>query len=202
MTTSYWIALGLSDLVLLLAVWFFSKNRSLDRQLLHDLVSERRHILDLFNQMKGDISAAKEHEGEKSRKLNLLAAETEQHLNELKSISEHYWNEQTQQIDKTIDHMIGKCKSTQEELNLSLEKAKRCKERLSKSLQRAETLTQFFSKDIPYDQIMRDVEMKKYEEAKRMLREGYPKETISDEVGLSTSEIELIEGIAGHQLLT
>ncbi|MDD9950335.1 MAG: hypothetical protein OXT67_02095 [Zetaproteobacteria bacterium] len=202
MTLSFWVILGISDLLLLAAIFYFRRGRVIDKQLLHDITEEHRRTHELMHKVKEEIMLAHDNENSKMRQMNQLAAETEQSLENFRLESEQLWRQQVTEMEQVIDQIIEKSKLTQVDLSVCLEKSKRCRDRLNRSLQRAETLAQFFSKDIPYDQIMRDIEMKKYEEAKRMLREGYDRQSVAAEVGLSMTEIDLIEGLAGHQLLS
>lgn len=111
-----------------------------------------------------------------------LAQEMEHVLQDARSRLDEYLT----QIDKRRTGFSSLLKKAQEERQL-----------LQKALSRGEKLTKFFDSTVPYQDVLEELEDKKYVDARHMLARGLEPAQIARELGLAESEVQLIASMNG-----
>jgi hypothetical protein len=70
------------------------------------------------------------------------------------------------------------------------------KQILLKSVSRGEKIARFFDKRLPYEEVLEDIEDKKYIDARHLLSQGIAPKQVAQELGMPESEINLMIGLA------
>ena len=65
---------------------------------------------------------------------------------------------------------------------------------LQRLVARSEKLCQFFDERIPYEEVLAEIEDKKYADARALLARGKSARAVAQELGLSESEVRLVAG--------
>ncbi|MBC7533151.1 MAG: hypothetical protein H7318_16390 [Oligoflexus sp.] len=113
---------------------------------------------------------------------NSLALEMEHVLQDARTRLDEYLT----QIDKRRTGFSSLLKKAQEERSL-----------LQKALSRGEKLTKFFDSTVPYQDVLEELEDKKYVDARHMLARGLAPSQVARELGLQESEVQLIASMNG-----
>ena len=77
-----------------------------------------------------------------------------------------------------------------------LQQAEREKEILQKLLARGEKICRFFDERVPYEDVLHEIEDKKYADARKLLARGHAPHRVANELGMSESEVRLVAGLA------
>jgi DNA-binding phage protein len=158
--------------------------RELDHE--HRLIKEMREairedLLQKHSEMKmlyeKVATIATETDMELKSGANSLAAEMEHVMADARSRLDEY----LAQIDKRRTGFSSILKKAQEERQL-----------LQKALSRGEKLTKFFDSTVPYQDVLEELEDKKYVDARHMLARGLAPAQVARELGLQEAEVQLI----------
>ncbi|NRA43922.1 MAG: hypothetical protein HRU09_03085 [Oligoflexales bacterium] len=196
MTTTFLILLTLFDVGILIFLFILLQKKQGNEELLQDLTEERRLLNNLKNEIKSDIDRSSELTQSQVKKMMKLAAEVERDANlskeNLASHLEEVFTEFTQKLESPMLEMTKK----HHLLESMLRKVEFEKKRLLKAIQKGEKICKFFHNDLPYDELLKDIELKKYEDARKLLTQGYSSEKVATELGMRVSEVELLESMA------
>jgi hypothetical protein len=195
MQTLFLAVLAILDVALLVA--FFRLNRRQDDQvsLLSELTEERQLISSLRSQITHELNSAEGRNRAMMEKVAHLAMEAEE---EVKSGGATL----AKGLGEVVDQLSGKFEAPLQELarkQASLEalfrKIEQQKLSLKKMIERAETLTAFFDQRVSYEQILLDIEDKKYTDARQLLAKGHNPEKVAQELGIPPSEMRIIANL-------
>ena len=196
MTTAFLILLTLFDVGILIFLYSLLQKKQGSEELLQDLTEERRLLNNLKNEVKSEIDRSNELTQSQVKKMMKLAAEVEHDANlskeNLATHLEEVFTEFTQKLESPMLEMTKK----HHLLENMLRKVEFEKKRLLKAIQKGEKICRFFHNDLPYDELLKDIELKKYEDARKLLTQGYSSEKVASELGMRVSEVELLESMA------
>lgn len=186
--------LSLLDLGLLAAVYTFYRKNIDYEGLLSDITEERTLLSKMQDELKQDISTFGEKSQSSLQKMTKLAAEVEQEI-------AHSEKTIAKSIDAIVDELAQKFEPMTTDINnhkntldILYRKVEREKIILQKLLFRLETLFKFFDEKIPYDEVLKEIEYKKYSDARFLLTQGYDSERIMKELGMNRAEVDIIRG--------
>ena len=196
MTNTFLILLTLFDVGILFFLYLLLQKKQGSEELLQDLTEERRLLNNLKTEVKSEIDRASDLTQSQLKKIMKLAAEVERDANlskeNLASHLEEVFTEFTQKLESPMLEMTKK----HHLLESMLRKVDFEKKRLLKAIQKGEKICKFFHNDLPYDELLKDIELKKYEDARKLLTQGYSSEKVASELGMRISEVELLESMA------
>ncbi|MFK7824191.1 MAG: hypothetical protein AB8G05_08540 [Oligoflexales bacterium] len=196
MTNTFLILLTLFDVGILIFLYLLLQRKQGSDELLQDLTEERRLLNNLKNEVKSEVDRASELTQIQLKKIMKLAAEVEQDATlskeNLASHLEEVFTEFTQKLESPMLELTKK----HHLLENMLRKVDFEKKRLLKAIQKGEKICRFFHNDLPYDELLKDIELKKYEDARKLLTQGYSSEKVATELGMRVSEVELLESMA------
>ena len=106
----------------------------------------------------------------------------------LKNELENLIKEMAIRVDEPMKELARRKAS----LQAVLRKVDKEKQLLLKGLERGEKLVGFFGKETSYEEIIRDIQDKKYEDARHLLAKGMATAKVALETGLPEHEIRMI----------
>lgn len=191
-TTILIAALIIFDAILLYLYLRKERNSTDALQVLKEVHRERTELIALKDQLRSELAAQKEQHSQQMTKITAIAAEMDMDVQTFKDT-----------ISKDLDQMLGNftdtCKEQQNKArkhSLALEAMiNNCDSQhklLLRSIKRAERLAKFFTKDMPYEDIIADLTTKKYQDARAMITSGVPAHQVAKELGLSDSELQVM----------
>lgn len=198
MTTLLLAALILLDLGLLAAVFLLSRRQDAQLELVEELTEERRLLAELRSAVQEELEAAQGKARETLDKASRLAAEAEQEVRtggstiaeELTNVADHL----ASRFEEPLKELARK-QSYTESLLRRIEQEKAV---VGKLIARGEKLCRFFDQRIPYEEVLAEIEDKKYEDARALLARGKGPAIVATELGMSETEVRLVAGLASR----
>lgn len=192
------IALIVADVLMLVALFFLTQRMVRQKIIqLEDVFEERQVIRRLKDEIYESLESTIRDNQVVLQKTRTLAAEAEMEMSSGKARLK-------EELEELIKGMESRISGPLEDLTrryAAIEKANKAAARerqlLSRSMQRAEQLIQFLNKDVPYEDIMREIQEKKYSDARFLMAKGMTPDQISRELGLTPSEIKLLAATGG-----
>lgn len=160
--------------------------------ILRELDQEHRLIKEMREAVREDL--AQKHSEMKAlyEKVAMIATETDMELksgaHSLQAEMEHVMNDARLRLDNYLEQ-IDKRRTG---FSALLKKASDERQLLQKALSRGEKLTKFFDSTVPYQDVLEELEDKKYVDARHMLARGIQPAQVARELGLQESEVQLI----------
>lgn len=196
MTTALITFLIILDIGLIVSMFFLNKKQEIQSDLLVDLTEERRLLNELRENVKNELSQAQIKNREAINKVSYLAAEAEQEVknsgNSIASTIEEIVTELSIRFDKPLSELAKRQGSVESLIKkLTLER-----ERISKIVARGESLVKFFDEKTSLEDVIKDLETKKYDDCRHLLARGISEDQIALELGMSRSEVRLVSGIS------
>ena len=160
--------------------------------ILREMDQEHRLIKEMREAVREDL--AQKHSEMKAlyEKVAMIATETDMELksgaHSLQSEMEHVMSDARLRLDNYLDQ-IDKRRTG---LSALLKKVSDERLLLQKALSRGDKLTKFFDSTVPYQDVLEELEDKKYVDARDMLARGLQPAQVARELGLQEAEIQLI----------
>lgn len=195
MTTFLIILLILLDLALIAAVFFVNRKQTNQAELLGELTEERQFLTELRNSIHEEMQQVQARSKETIKKITHMATEVEQ---EVKSGGKNMASE----VEKVVEELSSQFEQPLKQLNRKqaaienlIRRADKQRQLLTRALERSEKLTNFFNKQLPYEDVIEQLQDKKYQDARHLLAKGLSAEEVAREVGMPSSEVRLLAGL-------
>ena len=197
MLTVFLVLLVIVDLLLLGAIIYINRRQVGQFDFIQSLNEERR----LLEEMKRSVQEELDITGKKSRdaidRVTKLAMEAEQEVkNGRESLSA--------ELESLIHNLAEKLDQPLRELTLKqaavegmMHRLEKQREQLQKVVTRGERICRFFDKNTPYEEVLEEIEDKKYADARSLLAQGVPSTRVAAELGMSEAEVRLVAQLAG-----
>lgn len=186
------------DLGLLAAVFILNRRQDAHLEMVEELTEERRLLTELRTSVQEELEAAHGKARETLEKATRLAAEAEQEVKsgghtiaqEMESVA----NQLTSRFEEPLKELSRK----QSYLETLLRRVEQEKSVLAKLITRGEKICKFFDERVPYQEVLEEIEDKKYADARSLLAKGKAPGAVAVELGMSESEVRLVAGLAGR----
>jgi hypothetical protein len=198
MTTFLLIALILLDLALLAAVFLLNRRQDAHMELVEELTEERRLLSEMRTNVQEELEAAQFKARETLDKAMRLATEAEM---EVKSGGQTIASEMQLVVSDLTDKFekpLKEIATRQAYLETLLRRVDDEKSVLQKLIARGEKICKFFDSRVSFEEVLSEIEDKKYSDARAMLARGKTPASIARELGLSESEVRLVAGLSAR----
>lgn len=196
MTTFLLISLLVLDFGLIVCIAILNRRQEAHLSLVEDMTEERRLLNELRASVQEELQAGQYKIKESVDKVAQLATEAEI---EVKSGGQTI----AEEVEKIMVTLTSQFENPLRELNRKqaaienlLRKLDKEKSLLSKLTQRAEKVCHFLGNKIPYDELLEEIEDKKYADARELLARGETPKFIAEELGMPESEVRLVAGFS------
>ncbi len=190
------ILLSILDVALLAAMYIFYRKNIAYEDLLSDITEERTLLGKMVAELKSEISSFDKKRRSTTEEMTKIAAEVEQEVSQSEKTIAKSVDSIINEVAQKFEPIMSEINGQKNTLELWHRKVEREKILLQKLLSRLETLFKFFDEKLPYEEILRDIEHKKYHDARYLLTQGYAPERVSQELGMSKAEVELIRDMS------
>jgi hypothetical protein len=198
MTTFLLIALILLDVGLLAAVFLLNRKQDAHMEMVEELTEERRLLGELRSNVQEELEAAQFKARETLDKAMRLATEAELEVKSGgKTIASEMESVVTDLADK-FEKPLKEIATRQAYLETLLRKVDDEKAVMQKLIARGEKICRFFDSRVSFEEVMEEIEDKKYSDARSMLARGKSPSSIAKELGLSESEVRLVAGLSSR----
>lgn len=198
MTTVLLVALVLLDMALLAVVFFLNRRQETHIELVEELTEERRLLTELRTSVQEELEAAHGKARETLEKATRLAAEAEQEVKSGGHTIAQEMNAVADQMTARFEEPLKDLARKQTYLESLLRRVDQEKTVLAKLISRGEKICKFFDERVPYQEVLEEIEDKKYADARSMLAKGKAPHAVAVELGMSESEVRLVAGLAGR----
>ena len=198
MTTLLLAALILLDVGLMLAVMRLSRRRETHVELVAELTEERRLLAELRTSVQEELEAAQAKARSTLDKAMRLATEAEQ---EVKMGAQTIAKEMELVVSDLSDRFSEPLKELSRKQSYTeslLRRVEDEKTSLQKLLARGEKICRFFDNRVPYEEVLAELEDKKYADARLLLARGKTPASVATELGMSETEVRLVAGLSAQ----
>jgi len=193
MTTILLVMLFALDIVILAYIYVTRrKTTEFDVNLAQEMNEERRILSELRDSVRQELQNHSRQSKEALDRVSRIAAEVDQEFKNnagtIASDLETVVKGLEGRFEVPFQRLVTK-EAAIESLGRRLEKQKLS---LQKLVERGEKICRFFDQRLPFEQILDEIEDKKYVDARHLLTQGMKPAEVSKELGISLSEIHLI----------
>ncbi len=195
MTTILIAALIVLDLGLMVAVYSLSRRRETHLELVAELTEERRLLADLRTTVQEELEAAQAKARSTLDKAVKLATEAEQ---EVKTGAQTIAKEMEQVVSELTERFADPLKELsrkQSYLESMLRRVDDEKTSLQNLLSRGEKICRLLDSRVPIEDVIAEIEDKKYADARLLLARGRSPAAVATELGMSETEVRLVAGL-------
>lgn len=195
--TMFALILVILDLFLVgLVLYMRNKpNKDADIEILKEIHQEKEALKELTLTLAEDIKQHYSKARQLLDKVSLIATELEVELKEGKATIAKDVDSLLDEYTDTFKKELAEISRQKSILGSTLQEAKKSREILNRSVQRANKLAMFFKKKVPYEEVLEEIEDKKYVDARYLLSQGMVITDVAKEVGLPESEVKLLTAI-------
>jgi hypothetical protein len=190
------IALIVLDIILLVYVVRIGGRNVVTNNLLVELSEERSMLKELRNDVQEELAHAQKQSQIILERVKVIATEID---HDVKNNSQNIAKE----IDSVLTSLAQKLDEPMKEISKKqiaieslLKRMDREKLVLQKQLDRSEKMCMFLDKKVPYEEVLREIEDKKYQDARQLVAMGQHPDKIAKDLGLSSSEVRIIAGLS------
>jgi len=184
------------DVVLLLAVIRLLRQKPADYGMLREVSEEREMLTEIRKSVQEELESARRESQQRLDKMNQIAAEVDQDLKSSSETIASQIEEIAAEITSKLNEPIKKLAKKQLSLESLSHKVDMQRDLLNKSISRAEKICRFFDRNAKYEDIVAEIEDKKYSDALQLIAKGLTPEKIAAEIGLTASEVRLLAGVS------
>jgi predicted nucleic acid-binding Zn-ribbon protein len=198
MTTILLIVLFVLDFALLALILSNRKKPVRDDvDVTRELAEERRYLNELRTSIQEDLESYHRKGRDVLDRITKIAAEAEQEISAGSGVIQKELESIMTQITTKLDEPLAKLSEKQASIEKLLQRVDRQKSLVQKLVERGEKICKFFDQRVSYEEILDEIEDKKYSDARHLLTQGYRPEQVAKDLGLSVSEVKLIASVRG-----
>lgn len=191
--------LAIIDIGLMAAVVFLGKRQIAHVSMIEDLTEERRMIGDLRAAIHEEMQIAAEKNRKLQDRVSHIAAEAEQEVKVGREALSKEMDTIVNQLSARFEEPLKEINKKQAALEALMKKADQEKVVLQSMISRGEKICRFFDKRIPYEEVLQEIEDKKYADARHLISQGIEPRKVAQELGLTESEVKLVAGFSIRQ---
>ncbi len=195
MNLVYFGVLLLIDTIMIAMIYQWMKNRVDPVEILKDVGQEKKELKRLRDEVTAELQQARSYNKQVLEKVSTIAAEIELEV-------KNYGDLLAKEMDGVVEKLKGELvapldtvKKRQVALDGLLKRSEQERKLLQRSLMRAEDLSRFFTEKLPYDEVLKELEDKKYADARFYLSKGMKPQEVAMELGIPESEVALIAAV-------
>lgn len=198
MTPSVTLAAGIALFLLVESVFLYlfyrmasSSRRKRDAEF-RLLDKERSEVLELQKRLLHDVEEAHRATRDGVTRLNKIGAEAHAEWMDMTQRIAEVMQEIESKAAELVSENIQKLSKKSLELQKALQEARETHSHLNRQVLNAQKVIRFFDSSIKIDDVLKDLQMDKYAQARRMLQSGADSSQVSRELGLSLAEVSLV----------
>lgn len=186
--------LAVADLILIIAFFRLQKRQFDNQNVIRELTEERSLLADLRDSVRNELAAAQTQARTIRDQVQVLASEAEQEV-------KRGVHQITSEVEGIISNIGGKLEHPFQELTnkqhflMKLAKdAETQRELLARVVTRAEHAAKILQSAEKWEDIVEELEARRFQDIRAMLAKGLTTEKIAKELGVSENEVRLVTG--------
>jgi DNA-binding NarL/FixJ family response regulator len=187
-------ALALADIILIVAFFSLQRRQTVSQNLVRELTEERALLADLRQSVCAELSEAQSHARSIKDQIQVLATEAEQEVKRGVQQIEHEANAIIVNISQKLDAPFQELTNKQHFLLKLAKDAENQRELLARVVGRAENAAKLLRAAENWEDIVDQLESRRYHDIRAMLSKGLSPEKIAKELGVTENEVRLVTG--------
>ena len=196
MTIFLLAALVLLDVALIGAVFFLSRKQEEQSEIVSELTEERRAISELRQTVTEELEAAQARVRGAVERVGHLAAEAEHEVKSGSQILKAEVDSMVSQLSFRFEAPLKELAKRQQYLETLLRQLDQHKTLIQKVVSRGEKMVKLFDDRVPYEDVIQELENKKYSDARFMIAQGVSPQKVAIDLGMAEHEIRLIADLS------
>ena len=189
------ILLIAADLALVYAFMRLSKKQQVHQKMMLHLNEERSMLSELRSEIRDDITTARTELRAIKEQVQVIAMEAEQEVRQGMQSMTGEVEQMMGHLAERLDGPLNAVTDKQHYVENLLQRLHREKVQLARLTNRAAQLTKFFKEDLPYEEVLKDLENKKFSDIRALIVQGVKPEKIARELSVSEQEVRLVAGL-------
>jgi len=194
MTSFLLAALVLLDVGLLACFYFLNRRQEANIELIEELAQERLLLTELRSSVQEELESAQFKAKEALNHITKIATEAELEVKNGGSTIARELEGVVGQLTEKFEIPLKDLAKRTGYLENLLRKVDTEKRVLKNLIGRSEEVIRFYDDKVPYEQVIEEIESKKYSDARALLAKGLTVENISSELNMSISEVKAVAG--------
>jgi cell division septum initiation protein DivIVA len=187
-------ALALADVVLIVAFLSLQRRQAVSHSLVRELTEERALLADLRNSVRAELAEAQSHARSIKDQIQVLATEAEQEVKRGVQQIEQEANSIVVNISNKLDGPFQELTNKQHFLLKLAKDAESQRELLARVVGRAENAAKLLRAAENWEDVVDELESRRYHDIRAMLSKGLSPEKIAKELGVTENEVRLVTG--------
>lgn len=187
-------ALALADIVLIVAFLSLQRRQTVSQNLVRELTEERALLADLRNSVRAELAEAQSHARTIKGQIQVLATEAEQEVKRGVQQIEQEANAIIVSISSKLDAPFQELTNKQHFLLKLSKDAENQRELLARVVGRAENAAKLLRAAENWEDVVDELESRRYHDIRAMLSKGLSPEKIAKELGVTENEVRLVTG--------
>lgn len=184
------------DLGLIVGIVLYLKNNRNQAEVLEALTEERLTLKRVRAEIRDEMEQAKSYIDSEVTNYKRLAAEVEEETKTGKSQIQENLKEVITEFSHSFEEPLKELSRKQNSLEGAIRLAGKERTQLLNAIKKGQLISKFFNQEIPYEQLLKDIELKKYDDARKLIGQGYSADQVAKELGMRASEIEMIRSVS------
>lgn len=194
MLVSILALLVVADIFLIVSFLRLQRRQLASQEIVRELTEERSMLSDLRGQIRDELMAAQTQVRSLKDQVQVLATEAEQEVR-------HGLADITREVDSIIANISQKLDAPMQALaekqhfiTQLARDAKKERELLTRLVQRSENVARLLEAGSSWEDIVDQIQAKRYEDIRAMLAKGLQPERIARELGVTEQEVRIVSG--------
>lgn len=183
------------DVALLGIVYFLGKQRVNPVEIMQELTEERRQLAEIRSAIEEEMGLGQAKLREVLDRVSMMGTEIEEEINSGRKTLKAEMEEVLKDLSERVEAPMGQITKKQVALENVLKRAELKKMGIVKAISRGEQIVKFFNKNVPYEEIIEEIESKKYLDARQLLSKGIPVSQVAKDLNMPESEVSLLVSI-------
>jgi len=195
MVVTLLIFLAVADLALIWAFFRLSRRQDAHQGVMAELTEERSMLTELRASIREDLMQAQGQVRAMKEQVQILATEAEQEVKSgIASITSEV-DAIISQLATRFDQPLNDMNKTQHYLENLLQRVQSERRNLARTAERAGALAKFFKDGVRFDDIVKELEDKKFSDIRALVTQGYTPGEIAKELGVNEQEVRFVAGV-------
>ena len=193
---AWMIAMMVVNTALIMALYSMVRRRISDDTILAEVTEERRLLSQMQENFRKEYKDSRSQLVDIQKKVTRLAAEVEQEVKMSGPVI-------SENVEKIVSDLSSKLNAPLEELAVKQGAVEQClvrikdeRQRVNTCIKRGEKLLSFFNSQKSYEEIIKEWETSKVNNACALLSKGVSPSEVAEELGMSLPEVEMIKNVS------
>lgn len=187
------IILIVFDVALSFLVWKQHSKPPVSDQLLADIHIERQEIMKIRQEIMDEISSTKNQLNQQFEKIKQFSSELDADVQDAPQNLKKILQESQKSFLIECDKPLQKLTQKQLEIEGTIRKIQKERKKIQSSIEHGEVIIQSLHNNRSWDDVINDIQNKKYDNARSLLAQGMPQSDVMMDLGLSHTEIQLLK---------